>query len=132
MAADRTPARSAGIESKPAQPVEVFAFRSVPEVALQVAPVDGSDGGGPDDGFVAHYDLAGSLQDATYFGGSGADHLLGLTALGGTNLMLAGQTSSADLPTLNAAQAGLKGSSDVFVAQISSTALFMSFCATII
>ena len=40
-------------------------------------------GGGPDDGFLLHFDTDGSLHQATYFGGSGSDRALGLYAPGG-------------------------------------------------
>jgi hypothetical protein len=75
-------------------------------------------GGGPDDGFVAHFDAMGSVLEATYFGGSGSDRVLSVSALGAGAVSIAGRTTSADLPTQNAAQPSLKGASDGFLARI--------------
>jgi hypothetical protein len=79
-------------------------------------------GGGPDDGFLVHYDLSGNLQDSTFFGGSGSDHILFLTTLGPVSRVVAGQTSSADLPVASTGGA-LSGNSDGFVGGISPHAI---------
>ena len=75
-------------------------------------------GGGPDDGFLAHFDTLGNRQEATYFGGSGSDRVLGLYAPGASAALLVGRTTSSDLPTQNPAQPALKGVSDGFIARI--------------
>ena len=80
--------------------------------------------GGSEDGFLAHYDALGVLQDATYFGGSGSDRILGVSAVSAPDVTVAGQTTSADLPTRNATQTNLLGGSDGFVAHITSTTLY--------
>ena len=75
-------------------------------------------GGGPDDGFLVHYDPEGSVYQATFFGGSGSDHILNLTPGAAFEVSLGGQTTSPDFPLLNATQTGLLGGSDGFVSMI--------------
>jgi hypothetical protein len=85
-------------------------------------------GGGIDDGFLVHFDDDGSIYEATYFGGSGSDHVLGLTGSYYPNLnmyygpavWLTGTTSSPNLPLMNATQTNLLGSSNGFVAEITA------------
>jgi hypothetical protein len=83
-------------------------------------------GGDPDDGFLVHFDIDGSLRQATYFGGSGSDHILGLTAVGGPTVWLAGQTTSPNLPLQNPTQSTLSGPSDGFFAKISDNLIDLS------
>jgi hypothetical protein len=80
-------------------------------------PIQAQFGGGPDDGFFAHYDGSGNLRDASYFGGSGSDRILG-AASAGVALFLSGRTTSADLPTRNPTLSNLRGASDGFVARM--------------
>src|SRR5271157_1646968 len=75
-------------------------------------------GGGPDDGFLLHFDGDGSLFEATYFGGSGSDRIYGLYANSDFTVWLGGQTTSSDLPVLGAGAATLTGPSDGFLARI--------------
>lgn len=77
-------------------------------------------GGGPDDGFFVQFDFNSNIVQSSFFGGSGSDHILGLTAPNGPAVLLAGTTTSTDLPLNNAAQAALRGPSDGFVARIST------------
>ncbi|HLK17413.1 MAG TPA: hypothetical protein VKT81_00615 [Bryobacteraceae bacterium] len=85
-------------------------------------------GGGAGDGFLVHFDDDGSIYQATYFGGSGSDHVLGLTSnyypnfnsYYGPAVWLTGTTSSPDLPLKNAEQATLSGSANGFVAEITA------------
>ncbi|HXS93824.1 MAG TPA: hypothetical protein VN736_04410 [Candidatus Limnocylindrales bacterium] len=100
----------------------VAGWTSSPDFPV-VNPLQANFGGGADDGFVSHYDLNGSLLDATYFGGSGSDRILGLQAFGGSAITVWGQTSSADLPLQNPTQTALKGSSDGFIARFGSAAI---------
>jgi hypothetical protein len=79
-------------------------------------------GGGTDDGFLVHFDDDGSIHEATFYGGSGSDQVLGVTAQWntGATVWLAGRTTSPNLPLVNAAQTSLRGSSDGFVAEVSA------------
>ena len=79
--------------------------------------------GGGFDAFVAEIDTnangAASLLFCSYLGGAGDDKAYGIENAGGS-LYLAGQTSSANFPVLNAAQAVSGGNFDAFVARISN------------
>ena len=79
-------------------------------------------GGGTDDAFVARLDLAlTTLSQTTYLGGSGNDAAFALVVTG-TEIFVAGQTSSSDFPgTAGGAQASIGGGSagDVFIARLS-------------
>ena len=77
------------------------------------------------DAFVAKIDTnasgAASLAFCSYLGGSSDDKGYGLALDPGSNLYVAGQTTSTDFPLLNPAQAAKAGSFDAFVAKISSS-----------
>jgi hypothetical protein len=76
-------------------------------------------GGGPDDGFLLHYDATGAIHQSTFFGGSGSDRIL--TVSGARFLAsIGGQTTSKDLPLQNAQQTTFRGPSDGFSARIST------------
>jgi hypothetical protein len=79
-----------------------------------------SYGGGPDDGFLLDFDQDESLYAATYFGGSGSDRILGVTAANDFTVWIAGQTTSRDLPLQTATQSAIDGPSDSFAARISA------------
>ena len=66
------------------------------------------------------FDSTSTLIQSSFFGGSGSDRVLGLTAIGGPAVLLAGTTTSTDLPLHNATQSSLGGPSDGFVAKIST------------
>ena len=78
-------------------------------------------GGGSFDGFVAR--LSGDLRtmlQSTYFGGSSDDGIRALALTAGGNLLMGGQTDSADLPgSEGGAQPSNGGFSDGFVALLS-------------
>ena len=80
-------------------------------------------GGGPDDGFLVHFDPDGTVQQATYFGGSQSDRILNVVAGNDLTAWIAGQTTSPDLPLQNPAQGVLKGSSDGFIAGLSTNVI---------
>src|SRR5579864_2902639 len=82
-------------------------------------------GGGPDDGFLVHFADDGSIFEATYYGGSGSDRVLGVTAVSsaGSTVWLAGRTTSPNLPLVNAAQTSLRGGSDGFAAEVSANVI---------
>lgn len=86
-------------------------------------------GGGPDDGFLVHFDDDGSIYQSTFFGGSGSDRVLGLAgdssgayygSYTGPTVWLSGVTTSPDFPQKNASQTSLRGSSDGFVAEVTA------------
>ncbi len=74
---------------------------------------------GPSDAFVITISPAGDdVVDARFFGGSGVDHGNGLAVLADGGLVLAGTTTSTDLPTTVAAsQRRSGGDLDAFVAR---------------
>ena len=77
--------------------------------------------GGYYDGFVVKLDAAGSAAVyATLLGGSRNDIVLGIAVDGAGAAWVGGQTDSADFPVVSAAQTQLGGSSDGFVAKLSS------------
>jgi hypothetical protein len=76
--------------------------------------------GGSRDAFIVKMDAAGSgLIWSTFFGGSGQEDAYGL-AFGGSNLLLAGTTSSPDMPITARAYDGSYngGDADVYVAML--------------
>jgi len=82
--------------------------------------VQATYGGGPDDGFLLHGDSDGKVHQSTFFGGSGSDRILGVTAGDSSTAWIAGETTSRDLPLRNAERETLRGPSDGFVAAIST------------
>jgi hypothetical protein len=92
---------------------------------LYAATVGGSDA------FVAKWGTSGALVYSTYFGGSRDDagRAVALDAAG--NVYITGETSSPNLPTLNALQTTFGGGSDLvtdaFVAKLNPTATAISF-----
>lgn len=78
--------------------------------------------GGYYDAFVAKINPAGSaLIYSTYLGGSADDEGNGIAVDSAGNAYVAGQTFSADFPTLNGLQPTPGGSSDAFVVKIDPT-----------
>jgi hypothetical protein len=61
------------------------------------------------------------LSYSTYLGGGGSDSGAGIAVDAAGNAYVTGQTSSTDFPTTNPFQGTLGGSSDVFVAKLSSS-----------
>ena len=77
------------------------------------SPFQPAFAGGWDDGYVAKLSPQGSsLLAATYFGGSGRDYISGFAIDGAGSVIVAGVTSSPDLPTLNPFQAALAATPD--------------------
>ena len=74
--------------------------------------------GGGTDAFVAKVSSAGSLQWATYLGGSGNDRGLGIAVESSGNAFVTGNTASSDFAGKNNIYKG--GSEDAFVAKVSS------------
>jgi uncharacterized repeat protein (TIGR01451 family) len=82
--------------------------------------------GGSFDAFVAKFDTnsssINSLPFCSYLGGIADDKAYGIALdSSGTNIYVAGQTSSNNLPLLNPAQPSFGGSYDAFVARVSTT-----------
>jgi hypothetical protein len=89
-------------------------------------------GGGLDNAFVAKLNPQASGDDSlvysTFLGGSGSDKGLGIAVDGAGNVYVAGETSSADFPILNAMQPTYGGgTSNAFVAEIDSTGTALVF-----
>ena len=71
--------------------------------------------------FISKFSPAGNLVWSTYFGGSGNDSAAGVAIDSAGNILVAGTTSSPNLPVLNAYQSTLGGGSDVFVLKLDPT-----------
>jgi len=84
-------------------------------------PIQATLGGGfgDADAFVAKLNAAGTaLIYSTYLGGSGAENATGIAVDAAGNAYVAGNTSSADFPTVNPVQGGFGGNADAFVAKL--------------
>jgi len=84
--------------------------------------------GGSFDAFIAKFDTAASginsLPFCSYLGGVADDKAYGVALDGsGTNIYIAGQTSSNNLPLLNPAQPSFGGLYDAFVARVSTAGI---------
>jgi hypothetical protein len=76
-----------------------------------------SKSGGNRDGFLSRLDADGSaLGYSTYLGGTSTEQLYGLGITADGHAFVAGQTQSADYPTLNPIQSSLVDGYDVFAA----------------
>src|SRR4029079_4353862 len=80
-------------------------------------------GGGPHDAFVAKLNPdassgSDSLIYSSYFGGSGDDLAFGIAVDADGSAYITGRTNSLDLPLAYAAQPGLGGDTDAFVAKL--------------
>ncbi|MBM4178249.1 MAG: hypothetical protein FJ211_02820 [Ignavibacteria bacterium] len=78
---------------------------------------------GTSDGFVARLDRKlEKFLSYTYFGGSGDDRIVALTADNVNNIYVTGETTSTDLPITSGASGQLsKGGIDAFIAKFDST-----------
>jgi hypothetical protein len=77
-------------------------------------------GGGLQDAFVAKFTSTGTLAYSTFLGGSQDDFARGIAVHPLGSVYLVGTTFSGDFPLLNAVQGTLSGTSDAFVANLSS------------
>jgi hypothetical protein len=83
-----------------------------------VNPLQPSNAGGSD-AFVTKLNPAGSAWEySTYLGGSGDDLAFAIVDAGSGSVYVAGITSSANFPTMNAYQPASGGGQDAFVARI--------------
>ncbi len=77
---------------------------------------------GLQDAYIAKFNGAGSLQWATYYGGSGIEQGLGIACDNNNNIFVTGSTSSSHgMATTGSAQNSLGGGIDVFVAKFNSS-----------
>jgi hypothetical protein len=83
-------------------------------------PLQGTYGGGWIDGYIAKFDSTGDLVWATYLGGSGQEQLGAVALDSSDNVYVAGSSTSANFPTVNALQSGNAGKDDAVVAKISA------------
>jgi len=92
-----------------------------------VSGFQGQSGGGSTDAFVAKLGTSGNtLVYSTYFGGSGSDYAAGLVLRAG-KAILAGHTSSPNLPLQSAVQPTNGGLNDAFVARFGVTGAALEF-----
>ncbi len=73
------------------------------------------------DAFILKMNLQNEIVFATYFGGQGSEESMTLTVDDDDNIVIAGGTSSNDLPLLNPIQDELNGATDGFIAKFSPT-----------
>lgn len=72
--------------------------------------------------FIAKFNPAGSLVFATYLGGNVLDYTAGIAVDAGSNVIVAGTTSSSNFPTRNGFQSSpLSGGNHVFVSKLDPT-----------
>jgi hypothetical protein len=82
---------------------------------------------GPD-AFIAKLNPEGTaLEYSTFLGGTGSDMATGVAIDGGGNVYVAGVTTSANFPTVNAIQPGLRGGSDGFIAKLHPSGSALEF-----
>jgi hypothetical protein len=72
-------------------------------------------GGGGFDGYVVKFNAGGELLFATYMGGSGSDAPDGIAVDRSGNIVIGGDTSSADYPLVRPYQSENRGGTDLFV-----------------
>ena len=94
-----------------------------------ISPISNANGGslnGAQDAFVARIDTtsAASGYSSSYLGGAGNDAGTGIAIDPGSNVYVAGETASANFPTLTPVQGALSGPSDAFVSKIGPSVAF--------
>lgn len=84
--------------------------------------------GGTQNAFVTEINPTGTaLVYSTYLGGTGSDLGSGIAVDGSKNAYVTGQTNSSNFPTKNATQGSLKGGTDAFVSEISTSGTSLLF-----
>ncbi len=77
---------------------------------------------GSHDGFVVEFSADGTaVTYSTYLGGSSTDFALDIASAGGGQVVVVGQTTSSDLPTVAASQPALGGSTDGFLVRLDTS-----------
>jgi hypothetical protein len=82
------------------------------------------------DGFVTKLDTNGAIVFSTYLGGSGSDFATAIAVDGSGNAYIAGSSSSANFPAINALQPSLRGPTNVFIVKLNpsgSSFLFSTY-----
>ena len=82
--------------------------------------------GGSQDAFVTKLDPSGAIVYSTFLGGSGYEEGRSLALAPDGSLWVAGITTSADFPTLEAGQTSLRGPRDLFLTRLSPTGAIVS------
>ncbi len=77
--------------------------------------------GGQTDAFIAKLAPAGTLSFSTLLGGSGSEHAGGIAIDPAGSVYVAGGTTSANFPLVNALQGAIRGNQDAFVTKIQSS-----------
>jgi hypothetical protein len=84
--------------------------------------------GTEDNGFVTSIKADGSAMIySTYLGGSGSNDAFGIAVDSAGEAFITGDTNSTDFPTVNPAQASLKGATDVFVSKLNASGSALLF-----
>jgi hypothetical protein len=106
----------AGATNASSLPVTVGAFDTTYDYTVP------SDDNTREEGFVAKFDAAGSLEFLTYLGGSSSDYISAVAVDEQCSIYLTGNTRSSDFPTTkNAYERTFKGDGrDTFVTKLSS------------
>lgn len=88
-----------------------------------IASPDGfqtSYGGGYNDGFMASFNTNGGRLWGSFFGGNGYDKINSIISCQNGSFLIAGSTTSPNLPMVNAHQSSLSSSQDAFIALFNS------------
>ncbi|NQX99477.1 MAG: hypothetical protein HRT73_16610, partial [Flavobacteriales bacterium] len=91
------------------------------DLLISSSGVHQSISNGSYDSFILKMDSDGSFIWSTYYGGSGADFTLSADIHNNNNIVIAGYTSSTDLPLINPYQNDIAGALDAFLAKFDST-----------
>jgi len=75
-------------------------------------------GGGPSDAFLTKLNSTGGLVYSTYLGGTGGERGRSIALDADGNIYIAGQTFSADFPTVHPVQDKLRGPADAFLVKL--------------
>ncbi|HYL04998.1 MAG TPA: SBBP repeat-containing protein, partial [Thermoanaerobaculia bacterium] len=78
-------------------------------------------GGGPSDAFLSKFSPQGELLYSTFLGGSDAERGRSIVLDAEGNVYIAGQTYSADFPTVDPVQAKLAGKANAYLIQLDPT-----------
>jgi hypothetical protein len=88
---------------------------------------DDSYGGGERDVFLSKISATRTLTYSTYLGGSGSDYATGMALGSSGEVTLSGVTRSTEFPSVNAYDATLGGSQDLFVTQVAPDGQSLTF-----
>ncbi|MBL4670045.1 MAG: SBBP repeat-containing protein [Flavobacteriales bacterium] len=91
------------------------------DLLISSSGVHQSISNGSYDSFILKMDSDGDFIWSTYYGGSGADFTLSADIDNNNNIVIAGYTSSTDLPLINPYQNDIAGALDAFLAKFDST-----------